>query len=148
MVRFIVSGEPVVSLNRNLGASVNPPYSVAASGRWLSRHCNVARANFFVVRDSGPELLKLPGPGRAMLNSALSEPRLSDIIEGIEATLTMYGRSLRVVVSAEALQASLGAGAIPDSWLTAEQQNARAIEQAARRAFAKATKDTVVVQRF
>ena len=83
-----------------------------------------------------------------MLNSALSEPRLSNIIEGIEATLTLYGRSLRVVVTAEALQASFGAGATPDSWLTAAQQNAPAIEQAARGALAKAAKDTVVVQRF
>ncbi len=82
-----------------------------------------------------------------MLKPALSEPRLSSIIEGIEATLTLHGRSLRVVVTAEALQ-TLGADETPESWLTAAQQNALAIEQAARRAFAKAAKDTVVVQHF
>ena len=48
---------------------------------------------------------------RTMLNSALSDPRLGNLIQGIEATLTLDGRSLRVVVTTEAFRTSLVAGA-------------------------------------
>ena len=75
------------------------------------------------------------------------KPRLSSMIECIEVNLTLLGRTVRVVVTADALQTAFGAGAAPESWLTAAVENGKAIEQAAKIASAKSGRTTVVLQR-
>lgn len=77
---------------------------------------------------------------------SLSEPRLSNIIEGVEATLELYGRSVRVVVTAETLQDELQATSEPASWLATFEAHAALVERAAKRAHAKTGHNTVIVR--
>lgn len=76
------------------------------------------------------------------------EPRLSAIIEGVEVNLTHLGLSVRVVIAAEALQASFNAGDAPENWLEAAVANRKAIEHAAKIALVKSGKPIVFLQRF
>ena len=83
-----------------------------------------------------------------MSKSLLSGPKLSEVIEGVETTFLLFSRPVRVVVTAEALQAFCDAGDSPASWLQAATLNTEAIEQAARAAFSQSNKATVVLQRL
>ncbi len=85
---------------------------------------------------------------KPLTNSPLSDARLSSIVEGAEASFVVYGRVVRVIVSAEALREYFGASEEPTSWLVAFDANSALIERAAKNARASRGKDTVVLQRF
>jgi hypothetical protein len=80
-----------------------------------------------------------------MPDQILKGSHLSTIIDGVEATAVLFGVSVRVVVTAEALQARFGATSEPTSWLEAFDENTETIYQAAKRSY-KAGKATMVLQ--
>ena len=71
--------------------------------------------------------------------------RLSSIIEGVEASVSVRGADLRVVVTAEALQTRFEADCEPGAWLRAFQENMEVIGQAVNEAH-KPGKSLLVLQ--
>lgn len=78
----------------------------------------------------------------------MDDPHLSTINEGVETTLDVLGRDVRVVVPADALQDAFGARAAPESWLTAFEENSMQTEKAARRAQQSTGQSTVILAAF
>ncbi len=78
----------------------------------------------------------------------MDDAHLSTIIEGVESAFAVYGKAIRVVIPAEALQRHFGASAEPQSWLNAFNANTMAIEKAARRAQLKSGLSTVILSDF
>ena len=67
--------------------------------------------------------------------SMLTDASLSTIVEGVESSAMLFGRRVRVVVTAEALGSAFGVGEEPSEWLAAFAANATRIEQAVRQSF-------------